>query len=148
MSNRRTYLDYNASAPLREQARSAMLAALDVVGNASSVHREGRRARAIIEDAREQLAAHINARPSGIAFTSGATEANNWVLRAGWDTIFVAGIEHESVLACVRESRARIIDIPVCRDGVARSETFAEQFARNRNVGRALAVLQLANNET
>jgi cysteine desulfurase len=148
MNNRRTYLDYNASAPLRAQARLAMLAALDAVGNASSVHWEGRRARALVEDAREQLAAFINARPSEVVFTSGATEANNWVLRASWDTIFVAGIEHESVLACVRESRARIIDVPVDRDGVVRCEMFAEQFARNHDVGRALAVLQLANNET
>jgi cysteine desulfurase len=148
MSNRRTYLDYNATAPLRAQARSAMLAALDAIGNASSVHWEGRRARAIVEDAREQLAAFINARPSEVVFTSGATEANNWVLREGWDTIFVAGIEHESVLACARESRARIIEVAVDRDGLARSETFAQQFARNHNVGRALALLQLANNET
>jgi cysteine desulfurase len=148
MNNRRTYLDYNASAPLRAQARLAMLAALDAVGNASSVHWEGRRARALVEDAREQLAAFINARPSEVVFTSGATEANNWVLRASWDTIFVAGIEHESVLACARESRARIIDVPVDRDGVVRCEMFAEQFARNHDVGRALAVLQLANNET
>ena len=64
--------------------------------------REGRRARAIVEDAREQVAALVGAKPAEVVFTSGGTEANNAVLAAGWETILVAGVEHDSVLAPAR----------------------------------------------
>jgi len=77
MTMKRTYLDFNASAPLRREARAAMLSTLDAVGNPSSVHAEGRVARAIIETAREQVASLVNAKPSEVVFVSGATEANN-----------------------------------------------------------------------
>ena len=90
MSRARTYLDWNATAPLRREARAAMVAALDVVGNPSSPHAEGRRARAIVEDAREQVAALVGAKPAEVVFTSGGTEGNNAVLAAGWDAILVA----------------------------------------------------------
>lgn len=71
----RVYLDWNASAPLRPEARAAMAAAMDVVGNPSSVHAEGRAARALVERARAQVAAALGARPEEVVFTSGATEA-------------------------------------------------------------------------
>jgi len=71
----RAYLDWNASAPLRPEARAAMIAALDVTGNPSSVHAEGRAARAIVEAAREQVAAAVGCGPDEVVFTSGATEA-------------------------------------------------------------------------
>lgn len=99
MTATRTYLDCNASAPLRPAARAAMLAAHDAIGNPSSVHAEGRRARAIIDTAREQVAALIGAKPSEVVFASGATEANNCVMAAGWEAICVSAIEHDSVLA-------------------------------------------------
>jgi cysteine desulfurase len=102
MSGERAYLDWNAGAPLRPEARRAMLAALDVVGNPSSPHAEGRRVRAIVEDAREEVAALVGAKPSEVVFTSGATEANNAVMAAGWEAILLAGIEHDSVLAPAR----------------------------------------------
>jgi cysteine desulfurase len=98
----RTYLDWNAGAPLRPEARAAMLAALDAVGNPSSPHAEGRRVRAIVEDAREDVAALVGARPAEVVFTSGATEANNAVLAGGWKVIMLAGVEHDSVLAPAR----------------------------------------------
>ena len=86
-----------------------MLAALDVVGNPSSPHAEGRRARALVEDAREQVAALVGARPAEVVFTSGGTEANNCGAGApAGTTIFVAGIEHDSVLAPARRRGARI----------------------------------------
>ncbi|HJU32611.1 MAG TPA: cysteine desulfurase family protein [Hyphomicrobiaceae bacterium] len=143
----RTYLDWNATAPLRPEARQAMLAALDVTGNPSSPHAEGRRARAIIEDAREQVAALVGARPTEVVFTSGGTESNNAVLAAGWDEIFVAGIEHDSVLAPVRRSGARVVDIGVRRDGVVDGDSFAEALAKASG-RRRLLTLQVANNET
>ncbi|MEM9725060.1 MAG: aminotransferase class V-fold PLP-dependent enzyme [Pseudomonadota bacterium] len=77
----RTYLDWNASAPLRPEARRAMADAMDVAGNPSSAHAEGRAARALRERAREQVAALVGAEPDHVAFTSGATEAVNWALR-------------------------------------------------------------------
>jgi cysteine desulfurase len=148
VSRARTYLDWNATAPLRREARAAMVAALDVVGNPSSPHGEGRRARALIEDAREAVAALVGARPAEVVFTSGGTEANNAVLAAGWDTILACGIEHDSVLAPARRFGARCVDVPVGRDGVARQESFARHMTELPGPGRALVSLQMANNET
>jgi cysteine desulfurase len=149
MNAPRTYLDHNATAPLRPAARDALLAALEVVGNASSVHAEGRRARGLIEDAREQVAALVNARPAEIVFTSGATEANNWVMTAGWDAVLVSGIEHDSVLAPARASGARVIELPAGADGTVAVETVAAQARESAGaMGRAIVTLQRANNET
>jgi len=147
MNRARTYLDWNATAPLRREAQAAMVAALDVVGNPSSPHAEGRRARAIVEDAREQVAALIGARASEVVFTSGGTEGNNAVLAAGWNKILLAGIEHDSVLAPARNSRARLVDLPVDHDGVVVREELSRALA-SASEGPALLTLQLANNET
>ncbi len=144
----RTYLDYNATAPLLPEARKAMIAALDVTGNASSVHGEGRRARGIVEAAREDVARLVGAKPSEVVFTSGATEANAWVMAQSWDTIFVSGIEHDSVLAPAKASGAHIIAIPVSADGIALVSEVARHAKSGVKLGRTLVVLQLANNET
>jgi cysteine desulfurase len=141
MSQARTYLDWNATAPLRPQAHAAMLAALDVTGNPSSPHAEGRRARKLMEDAREQVAALVSASPADVVFTSGGTEANNAVLTGGWREIHLAGIEHDSVLAPARRSGAKLIDLPVDADGVVKAPAFAAG-------GSKLLSLQIANNET
>lgn len=145
MSGPRTYLDYNASAPLRAEARAAVVAALDTFGNASSVHAEGRRARAIVDEARESVATLVNADPGEVVFTSGATEANTWALSAPWSTIALADVEHDSVrspAAQIAASRgARVIDIPVSADGTA-------DFKAARPSADTLLVLQSANNET
>ncbi|MBO0740015.1 MAG: cysteine desulfurase [Hyphomicrobiaceae bacterium] len=146
MSRARTYLDWNATAPLRREAQAAMLAALAVVGNPSSPHAEGRRARAIVEDAREQVAALVGARPSEVVFTSGGTEANNWVLAAGWNRILLAGVEHDSVLAAARTSQAQLVNLPVDQDGVIVRDGLSRRLAAAE--GPALLTLQLANNET
>ncbi|PZX39371.1 cysteine desulfurase [Roseinatronobacter thiooxidans] len=94
---RRVYLDYNATAPLRDEARVAMIAAMDVVGNPSSVHAEGRRARALLEKARAQVAAALGADGAEVIFTSGATEAAGLAL-AGRG-VSCAAIEHDAVRA-------------------------------------------------
>ncbi len=100
MSRPRTYLDWNASAPLRPEARVAMIAALELAGNPSSVHAEGRAARAAVETAREQVAALVGARASEVVFTSGATEANALVLGGrAWNSFVSSGMEHPSVAA-------------------------------------------------
>jgi cysteine desulfurase len=122
-----------------------MVAALDVLGNPSSPHAEGRRARGLIEDAREQVAALVGARPAEVVFTSGGTEANNAVLARGWDAIVMSSIEHDSVLTPASSSGARLVEVAVGGDGVVRQESFAGHMAQ---VGRALVSLQMANNET
>src|SRR5258708_31113000 len=82
----RTYLDWNATAPLRPEARVAMIAAFDEIGNPSSVHREGRAARRLIEQAREHVAALVGAEPRNVIFTSGGTEANMMALTPALET--------------------------------------------------------------
>jgi cysteine desulfurase len=146
MSGERTYLDWNATAPLRREARAAMVAVLDVIGNPSSPHSEGRRARAIVEDAREQVAALVGAKPAEVVFTSGGTEANNAVLSAGWDAVLVAGIEHDSVLTPAHTSGARVAELKVDRGGAVRADALASTALDTP--GRALLSIQAANNET
>ena len=133
---------------MRAEAKVAMLSALDCDGNPSSVHAEGRRARAIVETAREHVAALVGAKPSEVVFTSGATEANAWALAQNFDTVFVCGIEHDSILANAKAGKSNVIDIPAGSDGVARIEAVAEHVMRGKPLGRALATLQMANNET
>jgi cysteine desulfurase len=93
----RVYLDWNATAPLRPEARAAMLAAMEVVGNPSSVHAEGRAARAIVERARAQVAAAFGAGAGEIVFTSGATEAA--ALGLAGRGLHAAPVEHDCVAA-------------------------------------------------
>jgi cysteine desulfurase len=93
----RVYLDWNASAPLRPEAREAMLAAMNVVGNPSSVHAEGRAAKAIVEKARGQVATLVGCETSEVVFTSGATEAAAMVLGAA-DVIFAADADHDCLV--------------------------------------------------
>lgn len=145
---RRIYLDYNATAPMRDEAKAAMIEALDVAGNPSSVHSEGRKARGMIEAARERVARLVNAKPSEVVFTSGATESNAWIMAQPWDTIFVSGVEHDSVLAPARANGAEIIMLPVARDGGVLVEQIAARVFTGAPVGRGLIALQMANNET
>jgi len=149
MTETRTYLDYNASAPLRAEARVAMVAAMDTLGNPSSVHTEGRAVRAIVERAREEVAHLVNAKPSEVVFTSGATEANNWVMAGGWDEICVSSIEHDSVLAPARASGARLASLPVSTSGIVDVEAMKSILMRaGERSKRVLASLMMANNET
>ena len=103
----RVYLDWNATTPLRPEARQAMAAAWELAGNPSSVHAEGRQARRLVEDARAAIAAAVGARPQDVVFTSGGTEANALALTPGLRRgagepvrrLLVSAIEHTSVLA-------------------------------------------------
>lgn len=126
-----------------------MVAALDVVGNPSSVHAEGRQARALIETARDQVAALVGAEARDVYFTSGASEANSWVLRSGFDTVLRAGSEHDSVLSAAAAGGARIVELPVARNGVVAIAAIADEaLCGTATLGRALVALQFANNET
>lgn len=149
----RAYLDWNASAPLRPQARAAAVAALDQFANPSSVHAEGRAARQVIERARGQVAALAGADPTHVIFTSGATEANVLALSPGWTRkpgeppfgrLLVSAVEHPSVHEGGRFGRDRVTEIPVDGQGVV-------DLAALRTLldgAPALVSIMLANNET
>ena len=124
----RVYLDHNATTPLRPEARAAMIAAMGAAGNPSSVHAEGRAAKALIEKARLQVARALGAEGAEIVFTASATEAAAMALRGR--ELHGAGIEHDAVAAWV------IGDCAVDRQGIV---TLADP---------ARSTLQLANSET
>ena len=145
----RIYLDHNAGASLRPEAREAMLRFLGRPGNPSSAHREGARARGAVEAARAEVAALIGAGPAEIVFTSGATEANNLALRgvvrapAG---LVTTAIEHASVLETARALAAegvRLTVVPVDGDGRVAADDVVAACAP----GTALASVGLANGE-
>jgi cysteine desulfurase len=155
----RIYLDWNATAPLRPQARAAAAEALGVCGNPSSVHAEGRAVRRRIEEARESVAMLVGAEPRNVVFTSGGTEANMMVLTpfvgAGQDLeprdcLVISAIEHPSVLAGGRFARNAIEAVPVTPDGrldLAALGRLLSALAQ-RGLRRPLVSVMLANNET
>ena len=124
----RVYLDWNASAPLRPEARAAMIAAMDVTGNASSIHAEGRAVRGLIEGARAQVSAAMGADGADIVWTSGATEAAALALAGGaWQC---SGVEHDAVrvwcaadLACDAAGQVTVTDPAHTALQLANSET-------------------------
>jgi cysteine desulfurase len=147
----RTYLDWNATAPLRPQAREAMVAALDVLGNPSSVHAEGRAARRLIDDARRHVATLVGAEPADVVFTSGGTEANVMALcpASGSDALLVSAVEHPSVLAGGRFPAENVASVLVNSDGVVDLAALERQLSVLAREGRrALVSLMHANNET
>ncbi|MEO0722623.1 MAG: aminotransferase class V-fold PLP-dependent enzyme, partial [Pseudomonadota bacterium] len=123
ISERMIYADYNATAPLRPEARDAMLAAFDVGANPSSVHGPGRAARKVIETARAQVGSAIGSRASDVIFTGGGTEAAALALHGavaaldGEATLLVSAIEHEAVAKNAGTSCAPIETAYVDRDG-------------------------------
>jgi cysteine desulfurase len=149
----RVYLDWNATTPLRPEARRAMAAAWDLPGNPSSVHDEGRKARRLIEDARAVVAGALGAAPRNLVFTSGGTEANALALmpglRRGTDApvqrLVVSAIEHASVLAGGRFAAGAIVRVGVSGSGLVRPDRLREALAGEPP---ALVSVMLANNET
>lgn len=146
----RIYADYNATAPLRPEARAAMLRALELTGNPSSVHSEGRKARALVEGARDAVAAAIGACRDDIAFTSGGTEAVQAPLRGALATapelrLFASLIEHDAVASvegCVlwAVNSDGVVDLDWLRDAV--------KMSVEEKGDRPLVSLMLVNNET
>jgi len=152
----RIYLDWNATAALRPQARAATTAALDLAGNASSIHAEGRAARQLIERAREQVAALVGAEPKLVTFTAGGTEANNLALtpaiqvgdqKAPCDRLLISAIEHVSVRAGGQFAPEALEVIPVIGGGTVDCAALAERLAALAP-RRVLVSVMLANNET
>src|SRR5882724_5396303 len=149
----RIYLDWNATTPLRPEARAAMAAAWDLSGNPSSVHAEGRRARRLVEDARAVIAGAVGALPRNVVFTSGGTEANALALIPGLrnaagqpvERLLVSAIEHVSVLAGGRFAAEAIGKIRVSPSGVVDREHLRDLLAAGPP---ALVSIMAANNET
>jgi cysteine desulfurase len=166
MTRSRVYLDHNAGSPLRVSARTAMLAALELSGNASSVHAEGRAQRAIVERARESVAKLAGAKPASVIFTANGSEANAAALHGAVagaalaedrkaqkrvTRLFVSAIEHDSVramAASLMESTPglKLYEIPVNAEGVIDLAALRRQFMEGK--GRALVCVMAVNNET
>jgi cysteine desulfurase len=152
----RVYLDYNATAPLRPEAREAMLAAMDSLGNPSSIHAEGRAARKIVEEARRAVAELAGVEPGGVVFTSGGTEAANLALnpaigapelKAPLARLIVGAGEHPCVLQGHRFATDRVVLAPLGADGRIDLAALAALPALSEE-GPAMLALQGANNET
>ena len=150
----RAYFDWNATTPLRQEARDALQAALALTGNPSSVHAEGRAARRLIEQAREEVARLVGARPADVIFTSSGTEANALALTPAIETpaekrphdrLFISAIEHSSVRTGGRFPREAVEELAVDAEGRLNLATLAETLSR---ASRPLVSVMLANNET
>uniref|UniRef100_UPI002FC63627 cysteine desulfurase family protein n=1 Tax=Bosea sp. (in: a-proteobacteria) TaxID=1871050 RepID=UPI002FC63627 len=161
----RSYLDHNATTPVRPAVAEAMLRALQMTGNPSSVHGEGRAARAAVEAARERVAALCAAKAANVVFTSGGTEANTTVLspglsdcsggrdcvRAPVSLLLYGATEHPCVRDGHRFAAGAAEEMPVDQNGLADLGWLDGRLARHtaeRPGERALISLQLANNET
>jgi len=155
----RAYLDWNATAPLRPEARVAMIAALDEIGNPSSVHREGRAARRTVEQARERVAALVGAEPRNVVFTSGGTEANTQALtpaletsqrKTRFDRLLVSAIEHASVRCGGRFPANQVEEFAVTEDGAIDLAALERRLNELKWQGKLppLVSIMAANNET
>ena len=149
----RIYLDWNATTPLRPEARQAMAAAWELSGNPSSVHAEGRQARRLVEDSRARVAGAVGASPRNLVFTSGGTEANALALAPGLrrgsglpvQRLLVSAIEHASVLSGGRFPAEAIEQVGVSRSGLLDLDHLRALLAGGHP---ALVSVMLANNET
>ncbi|MGQ3213859.1 MAG: cysteine desulfurase family protein [Shinella sp.] len=154
----RTYLDWNATAPLLPAAREACVAALDMVGNPSSVHGEGRALRMLVESARRDVAALVNTAPAHVIFTSGATEAANLALTPTYRMgrtplaighLYVSEIEHPAIREGGRFSRENVTTIPVTPAGIVDLDALeAVLQTHDKAKGLPMVAVMLANNET
>jgi cysteine desulfurase len=150
----RAYFDWNATAPLRDEAREAVTAALGLTGNASSVHAEGRAARRMVEEARAHVADLVGAEARNVTFTSGATEANMLALtpaievggrKEPRDRLLISAIEHPSVRSGGRFAADQVEEIPVTAHGIVDLVALTRLLA---SCERPLVSVMLANNET
>jgi cysteine desulfurase len=158
MTAGRIYLDHNASAPLLEAARAAMVDALAVDANPSSVHAAGRDARRLVEAARRQVAALVNGDPANVTFTSGATEAASSLLTPDWRMgraplcparLIVCAADHPATLSGGHFPADRVARVGVDADGIVRLDDLASLLAsRDGAQGPDLVAIHLANNET
>lgn len=150
----RVHLDHAAGTGVSPAARAALLEALTLTGNPSSLHASGRRARRVLEESRESLAASLGAHPTEVVLTSGGTEADNLALRGSWlarraggrDAVAVSTVEHPAVAetaAALRAEGAAVVELGVDGDGTVRPEAWDTLDQRV-----AVASVMWVNNET
>lgn len=153
------YLDHAATTPMRPEAVAAMVAHLDKLGNASSLHASGRAARRVVEESRETVAQALGARPSEVVFTGGGTEADNLAVkglfwaRHGADArrtrVLVSAVEHHAVLDAAqwlaKEAGASLELLPVDRDGRVLVEVARESIARSPETVAFVSVMWVNN---
>ncbi|MEO1748112.1 MAG: cysteine desulfurase family protein, partial [Pseudomonadota bacterium] len=157
-SNSRIYFDYNASAPLLGEARAAMLEALEIDANPSSVHAEGRKARALVKKARRQVAALLNANPDHVVFTSGATEAAAMALTPDYSMgrspikmghLYVCAADHPCTLEGGSFAPEQRTQFPVTPHGMVDLPALEAVLAKHdHGSGLPLVVCHFGNNET
>jgi cysteine desulfurase len=158
MAASRAYLDHNASAPLLPAARAAMLAALEVDANPSSVHADGRSARRIVDGARRDVAALAGGKPEHVVFTSGATEAASMLLSPDWRMgkapvrmarLIVSAADHPCILNGGRFAPDAVTRVGVDADGIVDMASLERELAgHDRAQGLVLVAIHAANNET
>ncbi|MEQ8307428.1 MAG: cysteine desulfurase family protein [Hoeflea sp.] len=158
MSASRLYLDHNATAPLLPEAREAVIEAMALEGNPSSVHAEGRAARALVSRARDHVARLADVPPSQVTFTSGATEAANHVLTPDYrmgrasvnvSRLLVSAVEHPAVLAGGRFAADQIRVLGVDANGRLDLDALEQALSdHDQSTGQVMLALQFANNET
>lgn len=158
MAGERSYLDYNASAPLIPAARAAVSAALEVAGNASSLHAEGRAARQLVEAARRDVAALVNTKPTNVVFTSGATESAAMLLTPKWRMgraplsfarLYVSAGDHACILGGGRFAPDRVVRVPLLHSGLIDTEALQNALStHDGSDGLPLVAVHAANNET
>lgn len=157
MNDRLTYLDYNATVPVKPDVLARVAEVLGIGGNPSSVHRAGRLARAAVDQARDAVADLVGAEPEQVLFTSGATEANTLAIRslaagavraqraAAAARILISAIEHDSVVGAAYAAGLPVEEIPVQATGIVDLAALERMLGAG---GPAVVVLMLANNET
>ncbi|WP_137156212.1 cysteine desulfurase family protein [Rhizobium sp. FKL33] len=158
MNRPRAYLDWNATAPLLDEAREAFLRVSFMPGNPSSVHNEGRAIRREIETARRLVAEAVGGKAANVTFTSGATEAANLILTPDFrmgraplavSRLYVSGIEHKAVFDGGRFPAESVTLIPVDRDGVVDHDALSALLdAHDKASGLPMVAVMAANNET
>ena len=160
MSDQQHYLDHAATTPMLPEAAEAMTAQLRLVGNPSSLHSAGRRARRVVEESRESLAAALGARPSEVLFTGGGTEADNLAVKGIYRArraadrrrrrVLVSAVEHHAVLDSAHWLAARegaeVEELPVDPAGRVQPQVLAEAIGRDPG-SVALVSVMWANNE-
>lgn len=149
------YLDNAATTPLCAEAKEAMIAALELYGNPSSTHAEGRKAKALVERVRKEIAAALNCLPAEVIFTSGGTEADNWALQSsvevlGVNKLYHSELEHHAVTHMVEALAPKLecVAIPFNEHGDHDLDWLEAALAADAAAGRkALVSLMHANNE-
>lgn len=158
MAKSRIYLDFNATTPLSDSAKTALMQSFEHFGNASSVHSEGRTAKALIQTARRHIAESLNGNIDNIIFTSGATESAALALTPYYmmgrsavlfSKLYVSATEHPCVLAGGRFDKADIVTIPVDKNGLIDCNILENELKNhNKSAGLPLISIQYANHET